>query len=106
MNFRIDMSHQEVLEYNKERNFHELLLKDEFRVLQTNKGMSNGCLVLLLAFIFYSPDDLIAEFKEAPIEFAPTYKFDLSSGDDVYAKHRTPAYTVRTKTENRKTRRN
>jgi hypothetical protein len=41
MNFRIDMPYQEVLEHYKERNFYELLLKDEFRMLQSKKGKSN-----------------------------------------------------------------
>jgi hypothetical protein len=36
------------------------------------------------------------DFKEADINFPPTYKFDLRSTDDTYAKHRTPSYTVRT----------
>jgi hypothetical protein len=50
----------------------------------------------------YSLDDPYAEFKEAAIDFAPTYKFDLHFNGDTYAKHRTPSYTVRIKTENRK----
>ncbi len=43
---------------------------------------------------FYYIDDLYGNFKEADINFSPTYKFDLRF-DDTYAKHRTPAYTVR-----------
>ncbi|CAF3819836.1 unnamed protein product [Rotaria sordida] len=77
MNFRIDMPHDQVLELCKERNFREILLKDEFRIAQ----MKNN--------------DLYANFKEADIDFAPTYKFDLRYDDDTYAKHRTPSYTVR-----------
>lgn len=38
--------------------------------------------------------DLYAEFKEADIHFPPTYKFELRADGDVYAKHRTPSYTV------------
>ena len=38
MNFRIDMSYQEVLEYNAEKKFHELLLKDEFHIGQKKGG--------------------------------------------------------------------
>ncbi|CAF0803144.1 unnamed protein product [Rotaria sordida] len=77
MNFRIDMPHDQVLELCKERNFREILLKDEFRIAQ----MKNN--------------DLYANFKEADIDFAPTYKFDLRYDDDTYAKHRTPSYTDR-----------
>jgi hypothetical protein len=98
MNFRIDMSHKEVLEHYNERNFSELLLKDEFRMLQTRKGKSN---VFFLFIFYYSIDDPYAEFKEGVIDFAPTYKFDLHSNDDTYDKHRIPSYTVRIKTENR-----
>ncbi|CAF2312683.1 unnamed protein product [Rotaria sp. Silwood2] len=77
MNFRIDMQHGEVLELCKERNFHQILLKDEFRIAQTKT------------------DGLYASFKEADIDFAPTYKFDLRFDNDTYAKHRTPSYTDR-----------
>ncbi len=38
MNFRIDMTYDEVLEHFNEKKYHELLLKDEFRMLQTKKG--------------------------------------------------------------------
>ncbi|CAF0974246.1 unnamed protein product [Adineta steineri] len=76
MNFRIDMTHQEVVNYCKEQNFRELLLKDEFRKAQTNS------------------DDIYSKFKEADINFPPTYKYDLRF-DDTYAKHRTPSYTDR-----------
>jgi hypothetical protein len=37
--------------------------------------------------------DAYADFKEADIEFPPTYKYDLRF-DNTYAKHRTPSYTV------------
>ena len=47
-------------------------------------------------FVFFiNIDDIYAEFKEADITFAPTYKFDLRFPDDTYTKHRTPSYTVR-----------
>jgi hypothetical protein len=38
MNFRIDMSHQEVIGYNNQNNYYELLLKDEFRMVKTKNG--------------------------------------------------------------------
>jgi hypothetical protein len=38
MNFRVDMSYQEVLEHSKENHFYEILLKDEFRIVQTKNG--------------------------------------------------------------------
>jgi hypothetical protein len=65
-----------------------------------------GVFFLQFAFIVYSLDDPYGEFKEAPIDFAPTYKFDLNSNGDTYNKHRTPSYTVRIKTENKKENKN
>jgi len=38
MNFRVDMSYQEVLEYSKENNYYQILLKDEFRMVQTKNS--------------------------------------------------------------------
>ena len=52
-------------------------------------------------FIYFYVDDLYGDFKEAAITFSPTYKFDLRGDGDTYAKHRTPSYTVRIKTENK-----
>ncbi|CAM4756399.1 unnamed protein product [Rotaria magnacalcarata] len=77
MNFRIDISHDQVLELCKEQNYKEILVKDEFRLSQTN------------------PNHIYAAFKEADIEFPPTYKYDLRYDDDIYAKQRTPSYTDR-----------
>jgi len=99
MNFRVDMSYQEVLEHCKERRFYEILLKDEFRMKQTKHGKSNF-LKIFFHRLFYI-EDAYADFKEADIDFAPTYKFDLHYNDDIYAKHRTPSYTVRITIENR-----
>ena len=53
------------------------------------------CLMLLQIDHLPVSGDLYAEFKEADIHFPPTYKFDLRVDEDVYAKHRTPSYTVR-----------
>jgi hypothetical protein len=41
MNFRIDMPYQDVLNYHKEKHFHELLLKDEFHIGQKKNGKEN-----------------------------------------------------------------
>jgi hypothetical protein len=38
MNFRVDLPYQEVLDYCKEQKFREILLKDEFRTIQTTTG--------------------------------------------------------------------
>jgi hypothetical protein len=38
MNFRVDMSHQEVLGLCTESNYDQILLKDEFRTLQKQLG--------------------------------------------------------------------
>ncbi|CAF3428368.1 unnamed protein product [Rotaria socialis] len=77
MNFRVDMSNQEVLALCEENNYAEILRKDEFRMLQQKAG------------------DRYFGFKEAEITFPPTYKFDLHCHDDTYAKNRTPSYTDR-----------
>lgn len=77
MNFRIDLPHDQVIELCKENKYREILAHDEFRLAQANQN------------------DPCSSFKEAEIDFAPTYKFDLRYDNDVYAKHRTPSYTVR-----------
>ncbi|CAF0946703.1 unnamed protein product [Rotaria sp. Silwood1] len=77
MNFRIDMSHQEVVDHCNKKNYAEILLQDEFRILQ-QKTSNRHC-----------------QFKEANIDFPPTYKFDLRSFNDIYTKNRTPSYTDR-----------
>jgi len=38
LNFRIDMTHQEVLDYCEKLNYNDILLKDEFRILQKKIG--------------------------------------------------------------------
>ncbi|CAF2877460.1 unnamed protein product [Rotaria sp. Silwood2] len=77
MNFRIEMNHQQALDHCNENNYAEILLKDEFRMLQQKTG------------------DRYCDFKEANIDFPPTYKFNLRSNDDTYAKNRIPSYTDR-----------
>jgi len=47
-----------------------------------------------ISFIYCYIGGLYGDFKEASIEFPPTYKLDLRAADDTYAKHRTPSYTV------------
>lgn len=45
-----------------------------------------------------SPGSIFKGFQEAPVQFFPTYKFDV--GCDIYdttSKQRTPSYTVRNK---------
>ncbi|CAF0909926.1 unnamed protein product [Adineta ricciae] len=75
MNFRINMTHQEVLDHCKEKHYHAILEKDEFCQARMK-------------------DELYTNFKEATIDFPPTYKYDLRCNDG-YAKHRTPSYTDR-----------
>lgn len=51
-------------------------------------------MVVSYSVVFPHPlDEMYTNFKEAPIDFPPTYKYDLRC-DDAYAKHRTPSYTV------------
>ncbi|CAF1547394.1 unnamed protein product [Adineta ricciae] len=76
-NFRVSMSHKDAVELCKEKKYDALLLHDEF--LDADQKHSNA----------------FNDFQEAKIEFAPTYKYDLSSGNDSYAKNRTPSYTDR-----------
>ncbi|CAF0841743.1 unnamed protein product [Rotaria sordida] len=77
MNFRIEMKYQEALDHCNGKNYTEILLNDEFRMLQQKTG------------------DRYCDFKEANIDFPPTYKFDLRCNDDTYVKNRTPSYTDR-----------
>ena len=93
------MPYEEVLEHRNEGNYDKLLLKDELRILQKKNGTLNISFPRALSFVL---DEPYTEFKEGAIDFAPTYKFDLNSNGDTYAKHRTPSYTVRIRTENRK----
>lgn len=99
MNFRIDLSQQDVLEHCKDRNYAGLLLKDEFHTAKEKKGneVRHYSSSNLFHWIFFPLDELYCEFKEAPITFPPTYKFDLRSNGDTYVKHRVPSYTVRIK---------
>ena len=93
MNFRVDSSYEDVVKHCEKENYHDILLKDEFRLLQKNHREQFLCtspLILLTDCL----GDPYGEFKEAEIKFPPTYKFDLRTDDDVYAKHRTPSYTV------------
>lgn len=38
MNFRVDMSHDAVVEFCKKSDYKELLTKDEFRILHSRHG--------------------------------------------------------------------
>lgn len=92
MNFRINMAHQEVLDYCEKLNYTDILLQDEFRVSQQKTGKEKNETELEL-YNFYLGDPY-GDFKEADITFPPTYKFDLRY-ENTYAKHRTPSYTVK-----------
>lgn len=96
MNFRVDMSHDEVLKFCENEQYNEILAHDEFRSMQKKHGTAQLRPAFLAAFHVSSVSgDLYSEFKEADIHFPPTYKYDLRAAVDVYAKHRTPSYTVR-----------
>ncbi len=60
------------------------------KLVKKNKKQRNSKFSRLIFYI----GDAYADFKEADIEFPPTYKYDLRF-DNAYAKHRTPSYTVR-----------
>ncbi len=94
MNFRIDMPHQEVLNLCKEQKYNEILLKDEFKIAQNKTGKNKLKKNIKISFIYCYIGGLYGDFKEASIEFPPTYKLDLRAADDTYSKHRTPSYTV------------
>ncbi len=64
-------------------------------VLYKQKMVNSNFFKNYFCIYYYSIEEPYADFKEASINFAPTYKFDLRSNDDTYAKHRTPSYTVR-----------
>lgn len=76
-NYRLDMENDEVKDLVKQGNWAELLKYDQLRV-QQQQGQ------------------VFKNFLEAPINFAPTYKYDLFSDDyDTSEKCRVPAWTDR-----------
>ncbi|KAK7487803.1 hypothetical protein BaRGS_00020944, partial [Batillaria attramentaria] len=78
MNFRLDnMSKQEVMKAIEDQNLRKLLQNDQLNMCR-EEGL------------------IFAHFREAPIKFPPSYKFDV--GTDVYdtgAKQRIPAWCDR-----------
>ncbi|CAF1254888.1 unnamed protein product [Rotaria sordida] len=77
MNFRLNMTYQEVIDLCRGQNYDKVLLKDEFLVLQQKTN------------------DRYGNFEESKISFPPTYKFDLRSGTNNYVENRIPSYTDR-----------
>lgn len=76
-NYRIDLPNAEVKEMAKEMRWPELLANDQLIVQK-------------------SDSKVFPAFQEGPINFPPTYKFDLFSDDyDTSEKFRTPAWTDR-----------
>lgn len=76
-NYRIDMGNDEVKELIRQQNWDALLQKDQLKIQQSEgKAFKN--------------------FIEKPINFPPTYKYDLFSDDyDTSEKNRIPAWTDR-----------
>ena len=96
MNFRITLPYAETLAAIKQGNYPKLLLGDEFSAVRTKTGEEDPSeKITLIDFLSLRIGHPYADFKEAKIEFPPTYKFDSSSDTETYAKHRTPSYTVR-----------
>jgi endonuclease/exonuclease/phosphatase family metal-dependent hydrolase len=77
LNYRIEVTYERCLDLVRAKSLAELIPRDQLFITRQN-------------------DPLIAEFREAPITFNPTFKFDKNS--DVYdtsAKHRVPSWTDR-----------
>eukprot|EP01064_Diplonema_japonicum_P005904 TRINITY_DN138_c0_g1_i1.p1 TRINITY_DN138_c0_g1~~TRINITY_DN138_c0_g1_i1.p1 ORF type:complete len:708 (+),score=272.02 TRINITY_DN138_c0_g1_i1:49-2172(+) len=76
MNYRVEMEHAEAEPLIKGNQFNELLNQDQL----TTEMREN---------------DLLRGFKEAPITFAPTYRFKTGSKDYMRDRGRAPSYTDR-----------
>lgn len=77
LNFRLDkISTEASLEYIKKKDFQTLLKYDQLTKLRSLKTAFNG-------------------FKEAPINFRPTYKFDPKTDNYDIKSQRKPAWTDR-----------
>ncbi|EDQ92426.1 uncharacterized protein MONBRDRAFT_22078 [Monosiga brevicollis MX1] len=77
LNYRIDAPYASVRQWVEQQNMEELIKNDQLKAQQTAG----------LAFV---------RFKEPPIEFMPTYKFDPGTDTwDTSEKQRTPSYTDR-----------
>ncbi|XP_033352507.1 synaptojanin-1 [Bombus vosnesenskii] len=83
-NYRVDMDKDEMKEMIKRNEFDQILQYDQLKV-QQEQG------------------NVFKNFLEGPINFAPTYKYDLFSGDyDTSEKCRQPAWTDRVLWKRRK----
>ncbi|RUS72194.1 hypothetical protein EGW08_020043, partial [Elysia chlorotica] len=78
MNFRLDnVSREDAIEQIEAKQFHNLLEHDQLKLVKMEKLLFDG-------------------FHEPPINFPPTYKFDIGSNEyDTSEKQRVPAYTDR-----------
>uniref|UniRef100_A0A060T4Y1 ARAD1B03542p n=1 Tax=Blastobotrys adeninivorans TaxID=409370 RepID=A0A060T4Y1_BLAAD len=79
MNYRINMQRLQAMKAIQSNDFEKLLENDQLHVqLKRNPGMR------------------LRKFQEAPIRFAPTYKFDVGTDDyDTSEKKRVPAWCDR-----------
>jgi hypothetical protein len=59
-----------------------------------DRRVSGECIVNAVHLERILSDKLYAAFKEATIDFKPTYKYDLRLDSSKYVKHRIPSYTV------------
>lgn len=77
LNYRIDMTYDQCMQYLREENFDALLEKDQLNMVKKR-------------------DNRLALFDEANISFRPTYKYDKNANIyDTSEKHRVPSYTDR-----------
>lgn len=83
-NYRVDMDKDEMKELIKKKNFDEILQHDQLKIQQ-------------------EAGNVFKNFLEGPINFPPTYKYDLFSDDyDTSEKCRAPAWTDRVLWKRRK----
>lgn len=77
LNFRVEMTYQEVLELIKNKEIHKIQAHDQLnRYLQDHP--------------------IVSQFTEFPFSFNPTFRFDDDSSNyDSSPKHRTPSWTDR-----------
>lgn len=86
LNYRIDLSRKEVMDAIARRDWGRLLERDQLAQQRPSSGAPPAP----------GPPSLLRNFDEAPIDFAPTFKFDAGSDNyDSSEKMRIPAYCDR-----------
>jgi len=76
LNYRVEMEHEEAEEYIKSKDYLKILDQDQLNTERLENGLLHG-------------------FTEAPITFAPTYRFKRGSAEYMRDRGRSPSYCDR-----------